>query len=73
MNFAAKRVKKMVIPASVKEVANVNATGEYHVKVLSRFEMSSQTFCVPKGTKQTYKKAMEKFNKYDLDLKIVEK
>ena len=71
VNFAAKRVKKMVIPASVKEVANVNATGEYHVKeycflskkppVLSRFEMSSQTFCVPKGTKQTYKKAMEKF------------
>ena len=83
VNFAAKRVKKMVIPASVKEVANVNATGEYHVKeycflskkppVLSRFEMSSQTFCVPKGTKQTYKKAMGKFNKYDLDLKIVEK
>lgn len=83
VHFAAKRVKKMVIPASVKEVANVNATGEYHVKeycflskkppVLSRFEMSSQTFCVPKGTKQTYKKAMEKFKKYDLDLKIVEK
>ena len=78
--FAAKNVKKIVIPAFVKEVANANGTGEYQVDsyqflskkppVLNRFEMAKFTFYVPKRSKSSYRKALPQTG---ADIRIVEK